>query len=435
MGVVLWAVRWTANARHLPPLPPRAFVAFGLLYLAAAVLATIFSIRPSTSVPYVAAIAIVVIVSLWLGPWLLLRPAIGTSFLALLATAGVAATLVGLILSLTGPVLWFDRWLGVYLAQELTLFGKPTGIIVLRIAGPFLAPGGQSLVLAAAMLAVLALRPRLAGHGRTVATIGLVVVVVGLILTFSRVGWLGAIAGSAVLAVAPLRSRQLDLPSGLACIVLTIVFVGFLGNAWGTDYRPDLTEARNATAAAGFHGGVIGETQGDSVPEIVTPEVSGGATGDGTAPQLVVRGGSELSGRLELWSASVRAIADSPLTGYGPGTNAFALDPYLSGESRRLVGLTSHNTWLRTWVEFGIFGLIGLLGIALTTLFVVAKRFATNWRATPMQLGMLAIFVGLGVAQAVETFLLGGVSLWSFVWSIAAGVLVLDSRVNDPARL
>jgi hypothetical protein len=425
LGVVLWTIRWALLRRRLPPMPSRAFTAFAVLYLVAAAVATAFSIRPATSVPYLAAILIVVPVSLWLGPWLLSRSDLAESTLALIVIAGVAATLIGLVLSLTGPVLWFDRWLGAYLANELTFYAQPTGIILLRSAGPFLAPGGQALVLAPAILAALALRPRLAGRGRTLASLAVVVMVVGLLATFARVGWAAVIVGAALLALGPIRSRRVEVPSAVVSGVMALAFVGLWVNALGADYRPDLTELRNRAAIATPQGD--GEA-GEPVPEIPTPETPGGVQPDGQPPRFVTRGGSEMSGRLEIWSASIQAIADSPWVGYGPGTNAIAVEPYLQGESRRFVGLTSHNTWLRTWVELGIVGIVAFAGVAFTALLLAVRRIAARGRATWFQLGLVAMLLGLAVAQGFETLLLGGVGLPSFVWALVAGLLVIEER-------
>ena len=428
LSLVLWAIRWSVRERRLPPLPPRAFVASAVLYVAAAAVATVFSIRPATSVPYLGAIATVLLVSLWLGPWLISRSDLAANALAFIAFAGVAATLIGLVLSVTGPVLWFDRWLGAYLVQELTLNSDPTGVIVLRSAGPFLAPGGQALVLAPAILAALALRRRLAGRRRILASLAVLIILVGLLATFARVGWAAVIVGSALLAMAPIRSRRVDVAPALICVVTAAAFVGLWVDAVGADYRPDLTEIRNRAALPHTSpGGAV-----VPVPEIPTPDTSGVVQEEGLVPR-VTRGGSELSGRMELWSASLLAIANSPWVGYGPGTNGPAIEPYLQGEGRRLVGLTSHNTWLRTWVEDGVVGFIGFVGVALTAVFLALKRVVARGRARSLDLGLLAMFVGLAVSQTFETLLLGGVTLPSFAWSLVAGLLAIAST-SEPSH-
>jgi hypothetical protein len=431
LGVVAWTAGWALRRRQLPPVPSRSLAIFAILYLVGAAVATVFSIRFATSLPYVAAIGIVVLVSLWLGPWLLTRSDLGPSLLAMVALTGVTVTAISVLLIVTGPFLWFGRWVGAYLVHELTLNGEPTGLIVIRTSGPFLAPGGQALVLAPAILAMLALRRGLAGWARALAGLAIVVMVVALVSTFARVGWGAVIVGAAILAVGSIRSSGIDRASVLVFAVVSIAFIGLWVNAFGSDYRPDLTAARMGAVA---RAPVLTEGGGDALPAIPIPEAEGSGGEGGEPLRYVARGGSELSGRLEIWSASVRAILHSPWIGYGPGTNAPALDPFLEGDSRRFVGLSSHNTWLRTWVEDGIVGIIGFVGVALTALVLALRQIARDRRAGPLIQGMLAIFVGLGVAQAFETFLLGGVGLPSFVWAIAAGFLVLVPAVEPPTR-
>ncbi len=402
-------------------LPARPLVASALAYLLAAVVSSVFSIRPSISLPYLVGIGIVLIASLWLGPWILSSAARAASLFALIGAAGVTVSLVSLWFSLMGPVLWFDRWLGVYLVDELTIAGTPTHVFLLRTTGPFLAPGSQALVLAPAALALLALRPGVGTGARRVIDLALVVTIVGLLSTFARAGWLAVIVGSAIVAFRDVRSRRIDFAAASVCAVMVVAFGALLVNVIGADYRPDLTEARNPA--------VVNATQpsGDeTVPLIPDPGATGdGSTTGGTEPRFQTRGGSELSGRLEIWTASVKAIRDSPWTGYGPGTDAIVIDPYLTGDSRRFAGLTSHNTLLRTWIELGILGIASFIGLVLAT-FVAARRSRpVDPGRRLIGVGALAIFVGLLTAQGFETFLLGGVSLPSFAWSLAAGLLAV----------
>jgi hypothetical protein len=426
LALVLRQLIWSARSRVIPALPSRPLVAFAILYIAAAVVSTIFSIRATTSLSYLVGIAIILIVTLWLGPWTLAGSGRITSLFALIGAAGVVVTAFSLLFTLTGPVLWFGRWLGVYLVDELTISGHPTGIAMLRTMGPYLAPGVQALTLVPAILALLAIRPGLGNRGRLLTGLGLVILVAGLLSTFARAGWLAIIVGSALLALRHLPRRRVDTAAGAVFVVVGVAFGALYLNVIGADYRPDLTVARIPLAAQvqannPEDGGALDVLPG--IPDAVTP---GGPTGsDGSPTRIPNRGGSELSGRLEIWSASVRAIRDSPWVGYGPGTIAVALDPYLTGESRRFVGLTSHNTWLRTWLELGVLGILGFAGFVLATVYSGVRGRSENAQQRSIRLGALAIFVGLIAAQAFETFLLGGVSMPSFVWSMAAGLLAM----------
>jgi O-antigen ligase len=408
LSLVISEIGSFARSRSIPPLPRGPLVACAVLYVIAAVLSTAFSIRPETSIPYLAGIIIILIVTLWLGPWILSSSDSAARLFALIGAAGVVLTTLSIVFSLTGPVTWLGRSLGVNLVYELTLNGHPAGIILLRTTGPFLAPGGQALALVPAILALLALRPGLGHRGRLIALLAIIFVTAGLLSTFTRDGWLAVLVGTVVLVARQARSRRIDPAPTAVCLVMGIAVLGILTGVIGADYRVDLTAARNGQSpsvdVAASHEGAI-----DAVPA------------------LQARGGSELSGRLEIWSASVRAIRDSPWVGYGPGTNAIALDPYLAGVSRRFVGLSSHNTWLRTWLEFGILGIAGFVGFVVAVLIVAVRGRPSTPERQAIRIGALAIFVGLFAAQGFETFLLGGVSMPSFVWSMAAGLLALGT--------
>jgi hypothetical protein len=422
LALILVETLRIVRGRGRSRLPSRGLLISAAVYIGAAALATIVSIRPTTSLPYLVGIVTMLAATLWLGPRALERSAMTASFLVLIGAAGVAVTLISLVLSATGPIPWSGHWLGVYLVDELTVSGRPTGLLLLRTTGPFLAPGIESLVLAPAVLALLAIRPGLDGRSRQVVTVAIAIVVIGLLSTLARTGWLSAIVGCVILVAASLRARRLDLASAAVLGVLALAFGALLTNVVGADYRPDLTEAR--TPAAVIETGADGPI--DAVPLVPDPGAAPGASPPpgGEPPRYQTRGGSELSGRLEIWGASVRAIRDSPILGYGPGTNAIVLDPYLSGESRRFVGLTSHNTWLRTWIELGLGGILAFVGLVIVTL-VVGGRRVLRGRASSIEVGALAIFAGLTAAQAFETLLLGGVSLPSVAWALAAGLLTM----------
>jgi hypothetical protein len=419
VGHVLVCV-WTT--RRIPPLPPRAFVVSAVLYLVAAAISTVDSIQGSTSWPYLVGMIVVVTVTVWLAPWVLCRARRAASLFGLIAAAGVATTLTSVVLSVTGPTLWFDRWLGVYLANELTINNHPTGLVLLRASGPFLNASVQGLALAPALLALLALRRSLGPVGRWIAAGALILVLGGLILTLARASWAAVIVGSALLALWHRPAGQIDRASALVCIAMSACFAAMLANLIGADYRPDVTENRNQLAreAAAVASGIPIQTL-PHIPEPITPPSVPAA--DGASTRLLVRGGSDLSGRIELWTASIRAIADSPWFGYGPGTDAIVLAPFVREANPELVGLTSHNTWLRTWLEMGILGVVALTSFAVVTLNRAIRVRTVSFGRQPVALGALAIFVGLIVAQQFETFLLGGVSLPSFVWSLSAGML------------
>jgi hypothetical protein len=413
--------------------PPRWLMVVAALYLFGMAIATVFSIRPQLSVGYFIGTAVILLVSIWISPALLSKRESSTRFLLAIGATGAAGAIMGLITALTGPVLWFGRPLGFYTVNELTINGQTTGITILRDSGPFLAPGGAALVLGIATTAFLGVLPRYRGSARYVLTASLVAVIVALVFTMSRTGWIVSIVGALVLGLADLSQRRWRPGPWIVAVGVGALFVALLVNVVGADYRPDQTAAlanRIIDPVAAITGGAA-----PSPPAI--PVAGGVSSGDTNTDDLVQsRGGDDVGARLELWRASVQAIRDSPIVGYGPGTNAFALDPYLQGVSRRLVGLTSHNTLLRTWIESGIAGAAGFVAFAVIVLALGGVRILRDRWNDPGFVALYAIFVSLLAGQAFESLLLGGVILPSYAWAAAGGLLALSASAPrmDGAR-
>jgi O-antigen ligase len=85
-----------------------------------------------------------------------------------------------------------------------------------------------------------------------------------------------------------------------------------------------------------------------------------------------------LNGRLELWTASLRAILDHPLTGFGLG-NEHGIFDYWKPEQRNQLG-TVLNTFLQIAIEIGIAGLAFFL-LFTSMLFGRVRAGRRRWRA------------------------------------------------------
>jgi O-antigen ligase len=138
------------------------------------------------------------------------------------------------------------------------------------------------------------------------------------------------------------------------------------------------------------------------------------------------RGGAGLSNRLALWSASLSAIRARPIFGTGPGTDALAIAPYLTGRYTIYRGLTSHNTWLRTAVELGLPGLVLIIVVILSIGWKTFQGVRLDRTllddATTVALG--ASVLGLLADQFFETYLLGGATFSNFYWALSMALLV-----------
>jgi O-antigen ligase len=380
-------------------LPARPILLVTVLYLVWFAVATVPSIHPRASLEYLLGAAVTLTVALVAIPTMTdtdedrrtLALCIG-ALGPILVVAGVLLTpltragLVG-----TAPPL-----------LRMTLGGGPTPLVFPRLSGIYPSPAYEALALAVGLLALLAMLPTLSGRARRWAILGVVLVIVGLMGTMDRNGLLAATAGATALVILRWHRGAVAWPLASAAVVGTFVVL-ILANVVGASL-PGTTGGNDA--GLGF----------DETP---------------------VRGGTSLSGRDLLWRASLEALGERPLVGYGPGMNADAIAPFVAAEQPRFVGLTSHDTWLRTAVELGIVGLVLLLWFVTAVLVSIFRRAARSLD-DPVSDGLSAIFIALLFGFTFETFLLGGVSYPSFIWATAAGILAAGREaaesVHQPGR-
>jgi hypothetical protein len=202
-----------------------------------------------------------------------------------------------------------------------------------------------------------------------------------------------------------------------AFVILGVTLGALLTNTIGAEARFDIAKARYGDVAAGT-------TEEDIVSGVVLPPAPG--TG-GTIPEppTAVRGGADSSSRGAIWAASLEAILERPLTGYGPGTNAQALAPFLTGPNVIYRGLTSHSTWLRTALEMGVIGLVAMLGIVAATALTILRHRSVDGRLLePSMWALVAATAAIVVGQSIETLLLGGLTYASLYWALAMGMIV-----------
>jgi putative inorganic carbon (HCO3(-)) transporter len=199
------------------------------------------------------------------------------------------------------------------------------------------------------------------------------VVGLGLLLTFSTGGWLGALA-AVLVVVAMLTRRQLALRfGGLAAVVLIGV---------------------SALAIAGV------------LPERLNP--------------LRQTGGF----RLDLWLSSLQMVRDHPLLGIGLDNFAYLYQQvYLREAAAAEPNLSHPHNWiLHVWLELGLLGLIGF-GWLVVRFWKQARQVGTTW-------------VVAGAAGAMADMLVHGfidnsyflVDLAFVFWLLLA--LAVDARID-----
>ncbi len=422
--VIALFVRLSAGQQlKLPALPVAILL---VAYLGMATISTVTSVDTRLSAVYLAGIGASLSIAFIAAPTLLHTTTSRVAFVAMTAAIGLFLAASSIVLWVLGPVRVTAEPIGIYLVTELRIGDILTGVIVPRATGPYTAPSYQALSLSIALFSFLALRPYL-DRGRRLADLGIALVVFATLLTMGRGGWFVAATGSLVIVVfhgiratraaAPHRGRAWMNGSAIASFLVVGLALGLLlSNAIGADARYDLAKTRYGDAASG-------SLQEELVTGIAA--AAGGNSTSTTPTPVPVRGGAESTSRGAIWSASVSAIVARPATGYGPGTNAEALAPFLTGPNEVYRGLTSHSTWLRTALEMGVPGLIFLIGFVLAASWVMIRDVRSNlYRIEPWSAALIASAIALCVGQLTETLLLGGLTFASLYWATAIGLLV-----------
>ncbi len=400
IGVFRLARRGQVHAK----VPPTSVFLALVAYLAWAVVAALTSIDRATSLIYLGGAAGVFLIAFVLVPTAVAEEVWTRRMLATVAATAGGLVVSDILLSTSGPITLFGEHVGLYQIAEILVAGTPTTLVVPRAMGPFPVPADAALALALGLVALLALRRDAGSRARKLGDLTILFVAAGLLLTMARSGWLVAAIATGLYAALVLIRGRLDRAAVLVAAVFGAACILLSFNVLGARLRHDIEVSRYG-------------------PELTAP-IPG-------ADSEQFRGGMDLSGRPLIWDASLDAIRARPVVGWGPGTNAQAIAPYLTGEAARFRGLTSHNTWLRAAVELGLPGLAAFVAFGLASAAVVFRRrrvlAGERDRAGP---AFIAIAGGIVAWQAVESLTLGGLSYPGFIWILSIGALVTVSATT-----
>jgi hypothetical protein len=471
---LIWAWRLVRSEARLAWPEPAVVVSLGA-YVAWCAVTTLTSTARGSSTVYLGGILVTLAVIYGVAPALVSDVRSRRAVLAVVAALGIACAVIGLLLAAAGPWVFFGRPVGQYQIIELTLLGNPTGLVLPRIIGPFLAPNGQGINCALALVALVAMRAGARGRARTLLGVAAAVVLVALLDSMSRNGWLLAILGLGAVA-APDAWRRRPSLAVASTAIMAVAFGLLLVNAVGAVLRSDLAAARYGAAGSSVGGDLSAPptTAPSPSPSVAgspapSPSPQGAAPGAVSAGSIALaaaatqaspsadpspgpsaiaapaasptaaapparealRGGSGLTGRIELWKASITAIEQRPVLGWGLGQVIVAIAPYVP-DGLGLAGLTSHSTWFRMAVETGIPGLLALLAWVLASGALILRRLWRDpaARTDPVRLAFAGSFLGLTAAATFDTFLLGGVTFMNIYWALAA---VLAAAALAPA--
>jgi putative inorganic carbon (HCO3(-)) transporter len=138
-------------------------------------------------------------------------------------------------------------------------------------------------------------------------------------------------------------------------------------------------------------------------------------------------------------------ISDHPITGIGPGGVPYAKEYYDLMEARNLPVETGylvkkhlHDLYLHITAEFGIPGLIMLLGIFGTLLWIAISAIrSAKGLEKGLSYGFLWAIVAVGVGEILDCLLRGPpVAIeFFFISGLIAGILADSGNAVDSAKL
>lgn len=227
--------------------------------------------------------------------------------------------------------------------------------------------------------------------GRAGAAVALLAVLVALLLSLSRGGWIGTFAAFLYLLVALPEARRLVL--GISVPLALAVAI-----AWPS---------------------------ASSIPEVTVV----GAR----ARALTTL--SSYDGRQEIYREAWREIRSEPVTGHGPGGFSVA-SVRAESESASVHADHAHNLLLTWAAETGLPGMLLVLGFA-AALALVTRRTARRARSRDRRdyaivagvaAGLVAVFV-----QGAVDYTLRNAVIWLTLWTLIGTLLVCHREASRPA--
>ena len=242
---------------------------------------------------------------------------------------------------------------------------------------------------------------------RGVAVLFLVILVLGMVFSYTRAAWVGVVAALGVMLVMKLR-----VP-GWIVLGVTVVAGGiYLVN------RDQITIAL--------------ERNRDESSDDLAKHVSSISNISSDASNLE---------RINRWNSALRMFEERPWTGWGPGTYMFQYAPFQASEDRTIISTNfgsqgnAHSEYLGPLAEQGVPGMLLMLlliGVTSTTAVRLYRRMPDG---ADRRL-MVAAFVGLVtyyVHGALNNFLDQDKAAVPF-WGFTAMIVVFDIKYSAAPR-
>lgn len=132
------------------------------------------------------------------------------------------------------------------------------------------------------------------------------------------------------------------------------------------------------------------------------------------------------TGRIPLWSATIQAITQQPVLGYGLGETNEMIDSFV--DQSLLTQYGPHNSYLRMALHLGILGGIGYL-------VLFGWAFLKHFRSERIDIAYVALGVGFVVNQLFEEYTMFDPTAVSIIMTIVLGYLIVETGHSSRGRL
>lgn len=234
---------------------------------------------------------------------------------------------------------------------------------------------------------------------RSAALVVFAILIMALVLSYSRAAWVSLVAGVVVWGIIKLKIRFQPI------FISAIVFVAFVFTF---------------------------QTQIVMYLERNSEESSSNLMEHVSSISNISSDASNLE-RINRWSSAIRMFKDKPVFGYGPGTYMFQYAPYQLNRDRTIIstnagdGGNAHSEYLGPLSESGVLGLVTFLIIIITVLYTGIHAYS-RLKDSRLRSIVLAAIVGL-VTYYVHGFLnnfLDTDKLSVPFWGLTAMIVAVD---------
>jgi O-antigen ligase len=132
---------------------------------------------------------------------------------------------------------------------------------------------------------------------------------------------------------------------------------------------------------------------------------------------------TSLGGRVPLWIATIEAVANAPLRGYGAQPASQIISPYLTGNSR------DPHTFMTVFLSAGIIG-----GTAYFATIYYALRSSLGYNMNEMRSGIIALAIGLLAIDFFHGFSLFGFSMGTLLLGTTIGYASIPEELRSTIR-